>query len=138
MSADLVLTAARACINTPFRHQGRLPGRALDCAGLVVQVAQAIGAEYLDQSGYSRSPQNGLLEDALDRQPCMERIRQTGTRQPGDILLMRFAGDPQHLAIDAGQTIIHAYAQAGKVCEHAMSDDWVHRIVRVYRFKGGA
>ncbi|MBK8745664.1 MAG: peptidase P60, partial [Propionivibrio sp.] len=39
-----ILAAARACIGTPFVHQGRIPGLALDCAGLVVAVAQAIGA----------------------------------------------------------------------------------------------
>jgi hypothetical protein len=50
---------------------------------------------------------------------------------------MRFAGDPQHLAICAGDTIIHAYESAGQCCEHRLSDDlWAARIVRVYRFRG--
>ena len=131
MSAS-VIDAARACLDTPFMHQGRVPGLALDCAGLVVAVAKAIGADYNDHRGYSRSPSNGLLEAALDAQPCLSRVHDM---QPGDVLLMRFAGEPQHLAICAGETIIHSYSQVGKVCEHRLADVWRARIVRIYRFK---
>jgi len=51
-------------------------------------------------------------------------------------LLMRFMGDPQHLAIYAGETIIHAFAAGRKVCEHRLDDVWRARIVRIYRFRG--
>jgi hypothetical protein len=37
---------------------------------------------------------------------------------------MRFASDPQHLAICAGETIIHAYEAAGQCCEHRLSGLW--------------
>lgn len=141
--ADIV-AAARAEIGTPFRHQGRTPGWALDCAGLVVTVAAALGADYIDQQGYSRHPSDGLLEAAMDGQPCLERVA-LADMQAGDVLLMRFAGDPQHLAIFAGfneqgqsETIIHAEIKARKVCEHRLSDEWRGRIVRVYRFRGVA
>ena len=135
MTPDAIISTAREFIGTPFVHQGRLPGRALDCAGLVVAVAQAVGVEYIDQTGYSRSPSGGLLESALDGQPGIERVP-TDTRAPGDVLLMRFSGDPQHLAILADHTIIHAYEAPGIVCEHDLTDLWVRRIVRVYRFRG--
>ena len=36
----------------------------------------------------------------------------------------------------AGETLIHAYANAGKCCEHIIDDAWASRIVRVYRVKG--
>ena len=134
MNSDDIIKAARACLDTPFKHQGRLPGRALDCAGLIVAVAQAIGADYRDVAGYGRSPAGNLLQSKLDEQPCLHGVPVL-ERQPGDVLLMRFTGDPQHLAIDAGDNIIHSYAQVGKVCEHRMADVWAARIVRVYRFK---
>ena len=134
MTPDDILQAARACLGTPFRHQGRIPHVALDCAGLVIAVAQAIGAEYIDQTGYSRSPSGGLLEAALDDQPGIMRIA-PADRAPGDLLLMRFSGDPQHLAILTGPTIIHAWEAPGLVCEHDLTDLWGRRIVRVYRFK---
>ena len=135
MTADDILTVARSFLGTPFRHQGRIPGLALDCAGLVVSVAKSIGADYIDRPGYSRNPSGGMLESALDDQPCLERVQD---RQPGDVLLMRFAGEPQHLAIFTGDNIIHSYESVGKVCEHRMADVWAVRIVRVYRFKGVA
>ena len=135
MTADDILIAARSFLGTPFRHQGRIPGLALDCAGLVVSVAKEIGADYIDRPGYSRNPSGGLLESALDDQPCLERVTD---RQPGDVLLMRFSGEPQHLAIFTGENIIHSYESVGKVCEHRMADVWAVRIVRVYRFKGVA
>ena len=128
-----ILTAARSLLDTPFRHQGRLPGKALDCAGLVVAVADMIGADYQDKPGYGRNPSNGLLQAQLDIQPCLERVT---TMQPGDVLLMRFAAEPQHLAIYAGETIIHSYMQVGKVCEHRFADVWQARVTAIYRFKG--
>ena len=144
MTRDDILTAARAEIGTPFRHQSRTPGWALDCAGLVVHIAAALGMEYSDQQGYSRHPSDGLLESALDSQPCMERIA-LADMQAGDVLLMKFASDPQHLAIHAGwsdvyqaEGIIHAWLQAKKVAEHVLTDEWRARIVRVYRFRGVA
>lgn len=130
-----MLAVARACLGTPFVHQGRIPGRALDCAGLVVAVAQAIAADYRDMPGYGRNPSNGLLEAALDAQPCLEAIS-PAARQAGDILLMRFDADPQHLAIYTGENIIHSYQKVGKVCEHRLAAVWAARIVRVYRFRG--
>ena len=57
---------------------------------------------------------------------------------PGDLLLMRFAGEPQHLAVFTGETIIHAYQATGRVVEHSLDDKWRRRIVRVYRFVGVA
>ncbi len=135
MRAEAILAAARACLGTPFLHQGRIPGRALDCAGLLIAIAQAVGADYRDVAGYGPNPSGGLLEAALDDQPCLERVP-VHARCPGDLLLMRFDADPQHLAVLTGETIIHAYANVGTVCEHRLSAVWTARIVRVYRFRG--
>ncbi len=144
MMRDDILAAARAELGTPFRHQGRTPGWSLDCAGLVVTVAAALGVDYSDQQGYSRHPSDGLLESALDAQPCLVRVA-LADMQAGDVLLMRFNADPQHLAIFAGwsdvyqaEGIIHAWLQAKKVCEHVLTDEWRSRIVRVYRFQEAA
>lgn len=128
---------ARACLGTPFRHQGRLPGVALDCAGLVLAVAQAVGVEAVDFPGYGRQPFNGQLEAALAAQPCLEPVA-LADRQPGDVLLLRIARDPQHLAILGEGTLIHAWADAGQVCEHRLDARWEARIVAVYRFKVAA
>lgn len=135
MTVDDILDAARQCLRTPFRHQGRLLGFGLDCAGVAIHVARQIGVGHLDVSGYGRTPVMGQLEQSLDAQPCLERVA-LSERTAGDLLLMRFASDPQHLAICAGETIIHAYESVGKCCEHRLSSMWAARIVRVYRFRG--
>ena len=137
MTADDLLSAARQCLGTPFRHQGRLIGFGLDCAGVAIHVARQIGAGHLDVSGYGRSPASGQLERSLDGQPCLERIEPIEDRQPGDLLLMRMAREPQHLAILTDpQTIIHAYESVGRCCEHRMDSAWISRIVGIYRFRG--
>jgi cell wall-associated NlpC family hydrolase len=136
MTADEILAAARQCLGTPFRHQGRLLGVGLDCAGVAIHVARQIGVGHLDVSGYGRTPVDGQLERSLDT-PALPGARRKGRRAaPGDLLLMRFAGDPQHLAITTGDTLIHAYESVGQCCEHRLSSMWAARIVRVYRFRG--
>lgn len=134
MNSDDVLRVARSCLETPFQHQGRIPGLALDCAGLVVHVARTLGFDYIDSTSYGRTPCNGLLESAMDSQPCLVRVMDV--RKAGDVLLMRFAGDPQHLAIlTENDTIIHSYYDVEKVAEHNLTDKWERRIIRTYRFK---
>ena len=41
MNANGIIASARACLGTPFLHQGRIPGVALDCAGLVGIIADS-------------------------------------------------------------------------------------------------
>lgn len=133
LDPDAIIAAARQCIGTPFRHQGRLPGEGIDCAGVALHIAAQIGVRTFDVPGYGRTPVNGLLEQSMDAQPCLQR-QALADRQAGDLLLMRFASDPQHIAICAGGTIVHAYESAGQCCEHDLSSLWEGRIVRVYRF----
>lgn len=134
MTADQLITSARDQVGTPFRHMGRTPGKYLDCAGFAIYLADAIGAERIDVEAYGRVPVNGLLESTLDSQPCLNREHRAP--QSGDLLLMRFRNEPQHLALCAGETIIHAYQSAGKVCEHIFTEQWRSRVVRVYSFVG--
>ena len=98
-----MIAAAREAVGTPFRHQGRTVGKGIDCAGLMVYA----------------------MSSAL--------IRVHGIPQAGDILLMRFDGDPCHLAICTGPTMIHAWAIVRKVCEHDFDREWQSRVVRIYR-----
>jgi cell wall-associated NlpC family hydrolase len=133
MTQNDIVNIARSQIGMPFRHQGRVPGKALDCAGLAAYVAQQIGVEYNEWPGYGRTPHKGLLQSVLDAQPCLMRVPD---RQPGDILLMKWNKEPMHVAICAGANIIHAYEAVGQVCEHALDAEWIKRIVQVYRFKG--
>jgi len=133
MTADDIIAAARECLGTPFRHQGRIVGIALDCAGVVCHVAESIGLIYDAPTNYPRTPYKGLLEQTLDAQPCLVRA---DDMRPGDVLLMRFGREPQHVAIYTGSTVIHAYEAVSRCVEHAIDAEWLSRIVRIYRFQG--
>jgi cell wall-associated NlpC family hydrolase len=127
-----IIAAARSQTGVAFKHQGRNPGQFLDCAGLAAFVAQSIGVDYNEWPGYGRQPCNGLLESVLDRQPGIIRV---SASQPGDMLLMRFGAEPQHLAFLTDiNTIIHCYSTVGCVVEHRLDSVWVKRIARMYRF----
>lgn len=137
MSAAAIVAGARACIGTPFAHQGRILSHALDCAGVAVHAARCAGHEADEPMAYGRMPNNAMLEYWLERQPFLARAS-TRDLQPGDLLLMHFAGEPQHLAIYTGTGIVHAYEPIGKVVEHDLDAKWRRRIVRAYRFNGVA
>ena len=135
MTPAAIIAAPRECLGTPFVHQGRILNRALDCAGVAVHAARSVGLEVAEPAAYSRLPNAAMLEWWLDQQPFLDRV--TGM-QPADLLLMRFTGEPQHLAVFTGDTIIHAYQAIGRVVEHGLDAKWRRRIVRVYRFRGAA
>jgi cell wall-associated NlpC family hydrolase len=126
-----LIDAARAYLGTPFMHQGR-SRHGLDCIGLLVCAARDAGAHIEDRTNYPRDP-NGLLPIELDRQ-----FDAVDARMPGDILLMRFAGEPQHIALYTGATLIHSYASIRRVVEHRLDIKWARRIVQTYRIKEAA
>jgi cell wall-associated NlpC family hydrolase len=131
-----IVAAARCYVGCRYRHQGR-NRRGIDCAGLAVLVSRDCGLPVLDMAGYGTTP-DGTLIAQLDAQANPIPRSQA---QPGDIFLMRFNGDPQHLAIVAdhpqgGLSIIHSYAGARKVVEHRVDEQWAARIVAAYSFRG--
>lgn len=139
MIQDDIVRVAQSYLGTPFRHQGRVPGLGLDCAGLYVCLCQELGIHHADASGYPRTPYDGKLEAELDGQPSLVRIAK-GDAGKGDLLAMRITGAPQHIAIHAGSIngcpyVIHASEQHGGVVLHRLDDLWGGRVVRVYRFK---
>jgi len=130
---------ARECIDTPFRHQGRHIGVGMDCVAVAIHVAKRLEVDHSDVKGYSRIPSNGLIEKAFEEQTCITKVDGLNLfddLQEGDILLMRFTGEPQHVAIYSKEfdTIIHGYQDVGKVCEHTLDSIWRKRILMVYRF----
>ncbi len=133
MIQEQIVAAARACVGTPFRHQGRTPGKGLDCAGLLIVASRAAGVDPVDVLGYPRRP-DGNLKAALDRQPGLKRVN--GPPKAGDFILFHYEDDAHegHLGVCAGTNLIHAWAHARKVAEHAFTPEWQRRIAAVYRF----
>lgn len=132
--ADEIVVAARACVGTPFRHQGRLPGVGLDCAGLGIVVAKSIGIEIKDFMGYPRTPFDGMLKKMFEEQESLRQI-DVNDIDMGDVLLLRITAAPQHVAIYVGNNyMVHAYQVVGKVVEQRIDEMWRRNIVAAYRF----
>lgn len=134
-----LIAYAHECDGTPFKHQGRVKGRGMDCAGLLAYCLGKAGLPYIDENGYSRNPFDGTLERALDAQPAMGRIP-VEEMAPGDVLLMRVTKSPQHIGIHAGiidghPFIVHASEMHGGVVTHRLDGDWGGRVMRVYRVR---
>lgn len=129
MTADDVIATARGFVGTPFHHGGRLPGVGMDCIGVIACAARALGAVHEDVTAYPLRP-NGQLRREMDRQ-----LVWVFTAQAGDVLMMSFEDEPHHLALHAGGTIIHAYAQARRVVEQPLTDYWTDKVRGIYRFK---
>lgn len=132
-----VAEAARRMLGTPWMHQGRMPGVALDCAGMVICVARELGivAPDYDVNGYSRVPDGSMLT-ICDRMltPAPEPVI-------GCVLALEIYKDPQHLGIvgqyrHGGLSIIHAASKAGRVIETRLMFATNQRLRGVYLFPG--
>lgn len=133
--ADFV-NAALDLLGTPFLHQGRLPGIALDCAGVVVCAARAAGYKVADVQGYARIPSHGQFMGAVMEHCDTIAIEDA---QPGDLMMFAFRSEPQHIAIITRIdpiTILHSYQQVGKVVMNRLDDTWRSRLRGSYRLRG--
>jgi cell wall-associated NlpC family hydrolase len=130
-----IIMEARRYIGTPFGHMGRSPGHSLDCAGVVVCVAQNLGltGNYVDLDYYPRDPANGLINELLNNH--MDKIA-VAKAKPGDVILIAWGKYPQHLAILTDKnTLIHADENADAVVETQFSP-YLKRCIRgVYRYR---
>lgn len=129
---------ARTWILTPWAHQGRTRD-GCDCAGLLICVGQSLGLTEFDLRDYERLP-DGEQMMAL----CREHLTQIEqpAMQPGDIVVMRFDVEPQHIGIlgdypyGGGLSLIHSNQRVGKVVEHRLDAVWRARVVAVFSVPG--
>lgn len=139
MVSERMIAAARAHLGVRFTHQGRHRGEGLDCLGLLLVSAEQVGMAFdgvrameLDDRAYGARPDTARLERKL-----ATVLRPVHEPQPGDVLLLRVEGRPQHLALvsDYPQAlgIIHAYAPARKVIEHRLDAQWRANIHAIFR-----
>ena len=138
-AADVV-AAARAQMGVPWVHQGRLAGKALDCAGLIIAgVCWPLGIfpRDLDVNGYSRNA-DGSMISILDE--LCDRIE---APELGCVICMRSAKEPTHLGIAGnylrgGLSLIHATnaAKPPRVVEHKLTFLSTMQLVGAWRLPG--
>lgn len=137
---EQIVATARAALRTRFQHQARLPGVALDCAGLLISTARILGlvAPDFDVKGYDRTPDGKSLLQHCDR--WMTRIPRA-QMAPGDAIVVRWVKDPQHIGIvgdyvHGGLSLIHALSNPdgeGEVVEHSLDESMLRRFVAAYK-----
>jgi len=139
---EAIVAEARTWLGVPWRHQGWRRTTGCDCVGLVRGVGPALGLiDASDENpanarfiGYAREPDPALMRDALDLHLVVIDKSAAG---PGDVLWLRFDGEPRHLAILAdGGNVIHALESVGKVVEHRLDERWAQRCIGSWRFPG--
>lgn len=140
-----VVQEARALLRTPYHHQGRLPGVGLDCAGVPICVARALGlvAPDFDITGYARQPDGVSLIANCER--WMTRVSQA-EMQPGDVLVTATENAPNHFGVLAdyvhgGLSVIEALGRhdgKGRVIEQRLDENALKRFVAAYRLPGVA
>lgn len=142
--AQDIVIQARTWLGTPFHHQARLKGKGCDCLGLIVGVVDELGlkdthgqplAAY-DEVTYSREPDGAYLTQKLTA--LLEEVP-FKKAQAGDLALFTVRDNPQHMALltdyEGTLGMIHCYAQARRVVEHRLDDDWKSRLVKVFRWQ---
>lgn len=135
-----VVQEARAWLGTPFHHQARLKGVGVDCVGLVIGVARALGlvAPEFDVEAYPRTPDGTSLMALTSAH--MSRIDRQDMHS-GDVIVVAFGPEPQHLAVlgnyaHGGLSIIHAHGPTGRVIETRLMFSNSLKFVAAYALPG--
>lgn len=136
-----VVLAARAWLDTPYHHQGRLRGVGVDCVGLVIGVARDLGlvASDFDVPPYPRTPDGASLMHLAELH--MQPLAAGELLEPGHVVVVRFDQEPQHLGIagdyrHGGLSLIHSVARPGRVIETRLMFSRAMQFVAAFRLPG--
>lgn len=133
-----IVDEARRWLGTPFRHQGRVLGEAVDCGGIIVMVARRFGLDqgYSDPVGYPAQPHTDFVERLLDQYAVSIR---PADRQPADIATFAFAGKIHHVGILTDRNnVLHAWNRGpgSVVVETGLAGPFLRAMRRCYKFRG--
>ena len=135
---ELVITATRGWLGTPYHDQGSVKGVGCDCLGLVRGVWRELyGPEPMPIPPYSRDWGETGAREPLAEAACKVMIElPTAGLVPGALLLfrMRAGAVAKHCGIVAvPDRFIHAYERTG-VVEVSLDAAWRRRIAFVFLF----
>jgi hypothetical protein len=134
VKAQDFVDAARSYLGVPFRHQGRTE-HGVDCIGLVILARLKLGpwdATRHDIVNYRRNP-----KDALDV-TLPKFLEQIFAPEVGALAAIRWPKMKvaNHIAILTPATIIHSYAEVGRVIETGYREPWPRQTVSLWRIPG--
>ena len=128
------IAEARRWIGRPVAPVGA-QAQGVNCLGLFVAIARDVGglerlvAVAEPWCGHAKPPSAGAL---LRGMKAHLWLLDRKAARPGDILIFRVGGEPQHLAlITEPGIVLHADAGKGRVVEHRIKPGW--RIAGAFR-----
>ena len=140
--ADMIVMEARSWLGTPFAWGQRCKGVGVDCAQLIYACLEAAGLKLGDTMVYSRDVDLIARVEAVLSEHCQEVP--VSEMVAGDIIVIRTRALPQHggICIGNGEAIHAATVTGGDSSGHAkgsvvklpLSDQWMGRIHKVYRY----
>jgi NlpC/P60 family protein len=99
---EAIIASALALVGTPFRHQGKDANTGLDCRGVLLAIAQAVGYRFTQEyrSDYHADGDPELIRTALNNE--FRLLRSLEHAQPADIVFMRLPRKdqrPRHVGV---------------------------------------
>jgi cell wall-associated NlpC family hydrolase len=116
-----IVVAARSCVGTRFRPQGRTPGLGLDCVGVLLVAATAAGVMVGDMPAYRLGGDPPDLAALLADHGCLP----VAPALPGDVLVIAPARRQRHFGIITDRGLVHAHAGLNRVVEGPIDPAWV-------------
>lgn len=134
MTPQRIAAAARAYVGVPFHPHGRTQA-GLDCAGLVLAVANDLGLALRDVPPFYAPLRSGF---ALLRELRDQLVEVNFRRPPAGAVLAFSFGRSEHAAIlvDAPARVVHAWRSAGRVVETELDEATARRVVGAFVLKG--
>lgn len=135
VTSDLIVAEARTWLGVPWRHQGRTRA-GIDCVGLLVCVARALGLSDYDRSGYGRHAQGQAFVHHF--RAAMDPIA-IAAAGPGDVLVFADRAYPCHCGVLTEKHgvphLLHAHATRRKVIEEPYAGEGPAKVKFAFRFR---
>ncbi len=125
-----IVAAARACVGTRFRAQGRRPGLGLDCVGVVLVAAAAVGIVPAILPAYRLGGDCPDVEAILAAHGC----EGVASALPGDVIVFAPSDRQRHFGVVTPVGHVHAHAGLDRVVEGPVDGDWT--IIGRWRLPG--
>lgn len=131
MNPDLVVSAARHWLGTPYRHQAATLGAGCDCLGLLRGVWRTLyGDEPMTVPPYRADMRDPAYSGALREAAARFLVPENGELAAGQVVLFRLNGmaEAKHCGVLVGpERFIHAQERLG-VVEANLTEGWARRI----------
>ena len=125
-----IVAAARSCVGTRFRPQGRVPQLGLDCVGVLLVAAAAAGLPSADVPAYRLGGALPDVEAILRLHGCAP----IDEALAGDILVNAPAPRQRHFGIVTPNGVVHAHAGLERVVEGPIDSGWL--VIGTWRLPG--